>query len=84
EAAAYAQRGRGKRGRSSSGWSSLTPTEQEVVRLVAQGMRNAEVAKVLFVSPGTVKVHLSHIFHKLGVANRVELAATAAGREPSA
>ena len=77
EAVAYASRGRGERKRPSSGWASLTPTEVEVVRHVVEGLRNAQIAERLFVSPSTVKVHLSHIFAKLGVATRTELASQA-------
>jgi DNA-binding NarL/FixJ family response regulator len=51
----------------------LTPSEREVVRHVALGLRNTEVSRKLFVSEFTVKTHLNHIFHKLGVRNRVEL-----------
>ena len=80
EAIAYASRGRGERKRPSSGWASLTPTEVEVVRQVAGGLKNAQIAERLFVSPSTVKVHLSHIFAKLGIATRTELAAQATRR----
>ena len=80
EAVAYATRGRGERKRPSAGWASLTPTELEVVRQVAEGLKNAQIAERLFVSPSTIKVHLSHIFGKLGVATRAELAVQAARR----
>lgn len=73
----YARRGRGDRKRPSAGWSSLTPTELEVVRLVARGLTNPQVAEQLFVTRATVKAHLGHIFPKLGVASRAELAAVA-------
>lgn len=76
-AVAYARRGRGERKRPSSGWSSLTPTELEVVRLVAQGLTNPQLAEKLFVTRATVKAHLGHIFPKLGVTSRAELAALA-------
>jgi DNA-binding NarL/FixJ family response regulator len=49
-----------------------------VVRLVAQGLTNPEIAKRLFIARNTVKVHLTHIFSKLGVSARAELAAEAA------
>ena len=80
EAAAYASRARGERKRPSTGWAALTPTELEVVRLAAQGLTNAEIGGRLFISPGTAKIHLSHIYAKLGVANRTELAARATAR----
>jgi predicted ATPase/DNA-binding CsgD family transcriptional regulator len=74
EAVAYARRARGARGRPSSGWDSLTPTELEVVRLVVDGLSNPDIGRRLFMSRGTVKAHLSHVYAKLGVANRTELA----------
>lgn len=52
----------------------LTPRELEVVRHVALGLRNAEVARKLFISEQTVKAHLNNIFQKIGVRDRVELA----------
>jgi DNA-binding NarL/FixJ family response regulator len=54
EAIAYAQRGRGKRKRPSTGWESLTPTELDVVQLVGKGLPNKDIATRLFVSPRTV------------------------------
>jgi predicted ATPase/class 3 adenylate cyclase/DNA-binding CsgD family transcriptional regulator len=74
EAVAYAQRGRGERKRPSSGWASLTPAERDVVRLVAEGLANKEIADRLFVSPRTVQAHLTHVYTKLGIASRVQLA----------
>ena len=65
---------RGKRGRPTTGWESLTPTERKVVAHVVDGKRNAEVAAALYVSPRTVSTHLQHVFMKLGVSSRVELA----------
>ena len=53
--------------------TSLSPREEEVVRWVALGLRNAEVAAKLSVSEQTVKTHLNSIFKKLGVRDRVEL-----------
>jgi DNA-binding NarL/FixJ family response regulator len=52
----------------------LSGREREVVRYVALGLRNAEVAGKLFISEDTVKKHLNTIFHKLGIRDRVELA----------
>jgi DNA-binding NarL/FixJ family response regulator len=51
----------------------LTPREMEIVRYVARGMRNAEVAQALEISEVTVKTHLNNVFHKLGLRDRVEL-----------
>lgn len=55
------------------GGKRLTARESEIVRFVAIGMRNAEVAERLSVSENTVKTHLSNIFHKLGLRDRLEL-----------
>jgi DNA-binding CsgD family transcriptional regulator len=51
----------------------LTKREEEVVRLVAEGMQNREIAKELKLSEHTIKNYLFHIFEKLGVSSRVEL-----------
>ena len=51
----------------------LTNRERDIVRHVALGLRNAEVAKKLFISEQTVKTHLNNIFQKIGVRDRVEL-----------
>jgi len=78
EAVAYAARKGGGRKRPATGRASLTPAELEVVRLVGEGLRNDAIARRLFIAPGTVKVHLTHIFAKLGITTRAELAAQAA------
>jgi DNA-binding CsgD family transcriptional regulator len=78
EAIAYAQRGRGQRKRATSGWASLTPTEHDVVRLVSEGLANNDIATRLFVSPRTVQTHLTHVYTKLGLTSRVQLAQEAA------
>ena len=83
DAVAYATRRGGGRKRPATGWASLTPAEREVVRLVRQGLRNDAIARRLFIAPGTVKVHLSHIFAKLGITTRTELAAQAASHDPT-
>jgi DNA-binding CsgD family transcriptional regulator/tetratricopeptide (TPR) repeat protein len=77
QAVGYVRRARGRRGRPAIGWSSLTPTELDVVRLVAEGLTNPEISARLFMSRGTVKTHLSHVFAKLHTGNRTELAAAA-------
>ncbi len=51
--------------------AGLTPREVEVLRLVATGMTNVQVAQRLFLSPRTVQRHLNSIYHKLGVSSRV-------------
>ena len=78
EAIAYAQRGRGERNRPSTGWASLTPAELDVVRLVSAGLGNKDIATRLFISPRTVETHLTHVYTKLGLASRVQLAQEAA------
>jgi predicted ATPase/class 3 adenylate cyclase/DNA-binding NarL/FixJ family response regulator len=78
EAIAYALRGRGERKRPSTGWGSLTPAELDVVRLVGEGLPNKDIAARLFVSPRTVQSHLRHVYNKLGLASRVQLAQEAA------
>ena len=78
EAIAYAQRGRGERKRPASGWGALTPTEREVVQLVSEGLGNNDIATRLFVSPRTVQTHLTHVYTKLGLTSRVQLAQEAA------
>lgn len=52
---------------------ALTPREIEIVRMVAQGLRNRVVAERLSISEGTVKVHLHNIYEKFGVDGRLEL-----------
>jgi DNA-binding CsgD family transcriptional regulator len=81
DAVAYARRGRGERARPVTGWHSLTPSELEVVRLVTTGLGNPEIAERLFISRNTVKTHLGHVYTKLGVSGRAELAAEAARRD---
>ncbi len=82
DAIAYARRGRGHRKRPTHGWESLTPTELQVVELVTSGLTNPQIGERLFVSKRTVQTHVAHVFTKLGVSTRSELAATAAGRRP--
>jgi len=72
---------RGKRARPLTGWPSLTPTEQRVVTLATEGLSNPEIAKRMFIARGTVKVHLSHIYEKLDVTSRTQLAAKAVADE---
>jgi two-component system, NarL family, nitrate/nitrite response regulator NarL len=55
----------------------LTPRETEIVRLVAQGLRNKELAQRLSITEGAVKIHLHNIYDKLGVDGRLELVLSA-------
>jgi DNA-binding NarL/FixJ family response regulator len=57
----------------SSSGKELTPRESEIVRYVASGLRNTEVAERLSITESTVKTHLNNIFQKLGVRDRLEL-----------
>lgn len=57
--------------------AGLTARELEVLKLVAAGMTNAQVAETLFISKKTVSVHVSHILEKFGVSSRVEAAGVA-------
>src|SRR5215472_5336370 len=56
--------------------SELTPREHQVLQLVEQGFKNKEIAVELGIRPGTVKIHLKHIFEKTGVRGRYGLAIT--------
>jgi DNA-binding CsgD family transcriptional regulator len=56
------------------GWASLTDTERRIAGLVAQGLSNRQVAGQVFLSTHTVAFHLRHIFWKLDVSSRVQLA----------
>jgi DNA-binding CsgD family transcriptional regulator len=75
----WAERAReplGRIGGRPPGADGLTPTEFKVAELVAQGLRNQEVAAAMFVTPKTVEFHLRNVFRKLGVRSRAELART--------
>jgi DNA-binding CsgD family transcriptional regulator len=69
--------------RSSREWPELTESEFAVASLVAQGATNREVAERLYLSPYTVNSHLRHVFAKLGIRSRVELARLTAERRSS-
>ena len=72
---------RQSRRRPAAGWESLTDAEMDVVRLVAAGMTNRQIAARLYLSPRTVQTHVSHIMRKLGVARRSEIAAETSRRQ---
>ncbi len=63
------------------GSDSLTDREREVLRLMVDGLNNAEIAEKLVVSPSTVKFHIANIFTKLGVDNRVAAVSLALQRK---
>jgi DNA-binding NarL/FixJ family response regulator len=52
---------------------TLTARELEIVRMIAQGLRNKAIAERLFISEGTVKIHLHNVYEKLGLDGRLEL-----------
>jgi predicted ATPase/class 3 adenylate cyclase/DNA-binding CsgD family transcriptional regulator len=76
----WARRGRGPRVRPPGGWASLTPTEAKLVEHIAEGLTNREIGERMFISRETVKTHLSHVFRKLDVHSRTELAARVSRR----
>jgi NarL family two-component system response regulator LiaR len=63
-----------------SGFADLTPREREVLRLLAEGFANKEIARRLSLSEKTVKTHVSNILQKLGVADRTQAALLAVRR----
>jgi DNA-binding CsgD family transcriptional regulator len=70
------QRGRRvARSRPQFGWPSLTPTERSVAGLVAEGLSNPQIGQRLYISGRTVQTHLAHIFTKLDISARAQLAA---------
>ncbi|MCY1137133.1 LuxR C-terminal-related transcriptional regulator [Actinoplanes sp. Pm04-4] len=68
------EQGRRRPARPDSGWASLTTSELKVVRLIATGTTNRRAAEQLSLSPHTVNTHVRHVFTKLGVTSRVQLA----------
>jgi DNA-binding CsgD family transcriptional regulator len=60
--------------RAAFGWGSLTDTERRIVDLVAQGLSNRQVASQMFLSVHTIAFHLHHVFCKLDINSRVQLA----------
>lgn len=79
-AVAYACRGRGPRRQQRSGWTSLTPAERQVVELAGEYLTNREIGTCLFMSPRTVGTHLLHVYRKLDLNSRRELAREIARR----
>jgi LuxR family transcriptional regulator, maltose regulon positive regulatory protein len=60
---------------SSTPGPALSPREEEVFALLSRGLSNKQIARPLFISEATVKVHLRHIYRKLGVTTRLEAVA---------
>ena len=74
--AAGVHRGRrGARKRPQTGWLSLTPTERMIADLVVEGLSNPQIGERLYVSFRTVQTHLAHVFAKLDISSRAQLAA---------
>lgn len=71
---------RGPRRRPATGWASLTDTERAVADLVADGLTNPQIGARLYVSRRTVQTHVSHIFRKLDLSSRAELAGEVTSR----
>ncbi len=65
-----------------TGWQRLSAREREVLRHAAAGFANKELADRLAITEATVKVHLTHIFQKIGCRSRSELAAAYHGVAP--
>jgi DNA-binding CsgD family transcriptional regulator len=64
--------------RATHGWESLSPNERKIVDLVVQGLSNPQIGGLLYISRRTVETHLSHVFGKLNVSSRAQVAAVAA------
>jgi DNA-binding CsgD family transcriptional regulator len=77
---------RGTRNRPRVGWQSLIPTERAVADLVADGLSNPQIGERLYISRRTVQTHLAHMFAKLDLSARAQLAAEVTRRrnEPQA
>jgi DNA-binding CsgD family transcriptional regulator len=56
-----------------TGADALTPSEQRVAQMAAEGMTNREIAATLFVTTRTVEIHLTHAYQKLGINSREQL-----------
>src|SRR5436309_1229740 len=56
-----------RRAPADTGWSSLTDTERRIAVLVSEGLTNAQIGARMFMSRHTARVHLRHVFRKLGV-----------------
>jgi DNA-binding CsgD family transcriptional regulator/tetratricopeptide (TPR) repeat protein len=66
---------RGTRQRPATGWDSLTPTERRIVAHAAEGLTSRQIGERLYISSFTVGSHLRHVYQKLGINSRLQLAA---------
>jgi DNA-binding NarL/FixJ family response regulator len=64
--------------------STLSPREREVYDLLCDGLSNIEIARRLFISHATAKVHVRHVYDKLGIRSRTAIALSAANRRSQA
>ena len=62
-------------------FSPLSPREEEVLREIARGLSNKEIARTLDIAETTVKIHVQHILRKLGLSSRVQAAVYASDRQ---
>ncbi len=72
--AARRSRGAGVGGASDGVIEGLSPRENDVLRMLAEGLTDREIAAALIISPRTVETHVSNVLHKLNVRNRAEAA----------
>ena len=72
---------RGRRGRPQFGWESLTPPRSGSWTWSSKASPTPQIGERLYVSPRTVQTHLAHIFVKLGISTRAQLAAQAAQQQ---
>ena len=63
-----------------SGLEALTTSERRAARMAAEGLSNPEIAQSLFLTRRTVETHLTHVYQKLGIGSREELAAALSTR----
>jgi DNA-binding NarL/FixJ family response regulator len=69
-------------GSSSDEWNRLTPREKEIAQAVSSGLNNKEIARMCDITERTVKAHLSHVFEKMGVKDRVSLVIRITSKNP--
>jgi two-component system, NarL family, nitrate/nitrite response regulator NarL len=64
-----------------NGFTPLSPREEDVLREIARGASNKEIARTLDIAETTVKIHVQHILRKLGLSSRVQAAVYASDRQ---